>query len=423
VITFCDGGDSTEVGLGVFDPAQPQDNPFEVLLAVDVNGNGVRDSGEPLVSNAYEPFEDVGGDGVASVDEPGYDAATNPDPAGDDWHYWRNPRGTEGNFRLDEGEPWEDVGLDGVAGTCQIGGAGCYDLGEGDSEWTINPNVERWWANDAGRNLAAMGPAMRGRIAIWADAGIRDFFNGHVAANGMIGAMSALDMPLAVFDGFGPLMHLANDGLYDFEKVDWNEWPDNIYVRYGNPDASAAQIENGDGRHVGTAQQLIDRITTMFAWINHRWPGGDRAIAPQTSDNFLYDQHLISPTSGRDTPYAVFVPPGYFENEQLRYPVVYFLHGYGQEPDDLIAVSGIFANYMIDPDREEAKRFQKMIIVYVDGRCRPGGSGVPTPAEGDGCEQGTFYMDSPSSAVAKMETHLFELMDEIDLLYRTKQPD
>ena len=46
VITFCDGGDSATLGLGVFDPAQPQGNPAEVLLAVDVNRNGRRDSGD-----------------------------------------------------------------------------------------------------------------------------------------------------------------------------------------------------------------------------------------------------------------------------------------------------------------------------------------------------------------------------------------
>jgi len=71
VITFCDGGDSPTLGLGVFDPAMPQTNPAEILLAVDVNGNGRRDLGEPVITNAFEPFDDVGTDGVASVSEPG----------------------------------------------------------------------------------------------------------------------------------------------------------------------------------------------------------------------------------------------------------------------------------------------------------------------------------------------------------------
>ncbi len=420
VITFCDGGDSTAMGLGVFDPSLPQTNVVEVLLAVDLNGNGRRDFGEPLVANAYEPWNDSGIDGMLDQDEPGYDAVTNPDPNGDDWHYWRNPRGTEKNFRFDQGEPFEDLGLDGVAGTAQQPAG--FDFGEGDGEWTLNPNVDRWYANDAAQNLTAMGATGRDRIYVWADAGIRDFFNGHVSANGLLGSMSTLDMPVAAFDGFAPLTHATAEGLYDFNAVDWTEWPANISLRYGDPDATEAAILDGDGRHVGTGRQIINRITTMFAWFNARWPGGDRAIAPQSQDNFLLDQVFTSPSSGRETPYAIFVPPGYYENPTLTYPVVYFLHGYGQEPNDLVALSAIFSNYMIDEDREEAKRFQKMIIVYVDGRCRPGGD-IPLPQEGDGCEQGNFYMDSPSNATAQMETAMFELMDEIDSLYRTKQAE
>lgn len=419
VITFCDGGDSTAMGLGVFDPSLPQTNVVEVLLAVDVNGNGVRDYGEPLVANAYEPWVDSGIDGLVDADEPGYDPVQNPDPNGDDWHFWRNPRGTEKNFRREAQEPFEDVGLDGVAGTAQQPAG--YDFGEGDGAWTLNPNVDRWYANDADVNLRAMSAADRDRVYIWADAGIRDFFNGHVSANGLLASLSLLEMPAAAFSGFAPLAHADVEGLYDFNDVDWTEWPQNISLRYGDPDATAQAILDGDGRHVGTGRQIVNRITTMFAWMNARWPGGDRAIAPQTGDNFLTDQLFTSPSTGRETPYAVFLPPGYFETT-LTYPVVYFLHGYGQEPDDLIALSAIFSNYMIDEDREEAKRFQKMMIVYVDGRCRPGGD-IPLPATGDGCEQGTFYMDSPSSATAQMETAMFELMEEIDSLYRTKQAE
>lgn len=419
VITFCDGGDSTAKGLGVFDPDLPQTNPFEVALAVDVNMNGRRDAGEPVIVNAIEPYRDVGSDALANEEEPGYDPVTNPDPNGDDYHYWRNPRGTEGNFWRDDGEPYEDVGLDGVADTCQAPAAGCYDFGQGDGQWTISPNLQRWIDNDAGTLIAKMSAPDRDRLKIWADAGIRDFFNAHVAANGMVAAMHVAGMPTSVYDDFLALGDFPI-GQYDFQAVKWDELAENLYVRYGNPDATPSQIEAGDGRHVGTALQLVNRITSMFAWISRRWPNGDRALAPTTGMRFLEDQRFVSPTTGRETPYALFLPPGYDQNPQLRYPVVYFLHGYGQEPDDLIAVSAIFENYMIDPDRPEDERFQKLIIVYVDGRCRPGGDGVPPDPGGDGCEQGTWYANSPVNPRAQMETHLFELMDYIDANYRTK---
>jgi hypothetical protein len=46
--------------------------------------------------------------------EPGYNAQTNPDPAGDDYDRAFNPGGTEGNFNYDAGEPYDDVGVDGM---------------------------------------------------------------------------------------------------------------------------------------------------------------------------------------------------------------------------------------------------------------------------------------------------------------------
>ncbi len=62
----------------------------------DLNRNGI-----------FEQNEDVGLDGIPSVQEPGYDQATNPDPNGDDWSYktgtnaerndFSRINGTEGN--------------------------------------------------------------------------------------------------------------------------------------------------------------------------------------------------------------------------------------------------------------------------------------------------------------------------------------
>ncbi|MDQ3370040.1 MAG: alpha/beta hydrolase-fold protein [Myxococcota bacterium] len=427
VITFCDGGDSPALGLGVFDPAQPQLDPVEIALAVDLNNNGQRDLGEPVVTNAMEPYEDVGTDGIASTAEAGYDARTNPDPARDDYHYLRNPLGTEGNGDHEAGEPYEDVGLDGVASTCQIGStppggvAGCYDFGEGNGAWDISPNITRWYDSDLMVRLAALTDAQRRHIALWFDAGIRDFLNASVSANSAIGAaMAKYQLPFGVYDGFGTLVGANTETAYDFTEVPWGELPRHGYLRYGNPDASASEIMNGDGRHVGTAQQIINRATTAFAWLNQRWPEGDFTDTLALGVFKRTEVHT-SPTTGRASPYAIFLPPGYETSPDARYPVVYFLHGYGQEPKDLIDLSAVFANYMIS-DSPLATRFQKMIIVYVDGRCRPQLDGVPVDPTGDGCERGTFYMDAPAGGTARMETNLLELMDYIDANYRTKRP-
>ncbi|MCX5742572.1 MAG: alpha/beta hydrolase-fold protein [Proteobacteria bacterium] len=427
VITYCDGGDGTALGLGVFDPSKPQDDPAEILLAVDLNANGKRDPGEPVITDAFEPYQDVGTDGKADADEPGYDAVTNPDPAHDDYHYQRNPRGTERNGTHDPGEPFEDVGLDGVAGTCQQGAtpsggvAGCYDYGEGNGTWDLSPNVARWYENDVNVRLAAMTPAQRRHVGMGFDAGVRDFLNAAVSANaGVGGAMAQFDAPFGVYDGFAVLANGKSETTYDWSEVTWSDLPRNGYVRYGNPDATAAEIANGDGKHVGTPVQIIARAETAFAYLDKQFPGGDRSDTLDSGRK--EDLTFTSPTTGRVSPFGLYLPPGYDkpENAGVRYPVIYFLHGYGQEPADLVALADVFTNFML-PNYPLTSRFQKFIIVFVDGRCRPQHDGVPVPTDGDACERGTFYTDAPLGGTARMETNLIDLMDHIDATYRTKQ--
>jgi len=427
VITFCDGNDGPTLGLAVWDPSIPADDPLEIALAVDLNSNGKRDAGEPVITNAYEPFSDFGADGKADRDEPGYDATTNPDPSGDDYHAIRNPLGTEGNRNYDAGEPYDDVGLDGVADTCQVddtppsGVSGCYDFGQGNGRWDLSPNVARWYDNDLNVRLAALTQEQRDHMSLWFDAGIRDFLQNAVSTNWAVGqAQARYSLPFGIYDNFSILDGGVADTSYDFLDVKWKDLPKDGYLRYGDPDASADKINSGDGRHVGTPNQIIYRAQTSFGWINQRWPDGD------TEDSYdggtiIKDLTFTSPTTGRENPFGLFLPPGYNkpENANKTYPVVFFLHGYGQEPKDLVDLSSVFALNMIATNPIES-RFQKFIIVYVDGRCRPNLDGTPVDPSGDLCERGTFYMDAPLGGKARMETNLLELMDHIDANYRTK---
>ncbi len=432
VITFCDGGDKGPT-FGVYEPTAMQTDPVAPLLAVDYNANGKRDSGEGIVALEGEPYSDFGTDGVPSAMEPGYDAATNPDPAGDDFDYLRNPAGTEGNRRHDPGEPFEDTGIDGVLGkgckagtTPPAGVSGCYDWGEGDGQFTESPATIRIYEHSAPYLWEQMTPAVRDRLDVYTDAGIRDFFNGHVSTNRFFSSLVGAGRTMRFVEGFPSLTGGTRDQDYDFQAVDWRAMGRGVYIRYGNPDASPADIENGDGRHVGSALQILQRVQTMVAWMSARFPGGDYDIETLPNENFMRDQ-MFTTSSGRITPYAVFLPPGYTDakNAAKRYPVIYFLHGYGQDPNDLIDLSALFGNYMVNPSIPEGKRFQKFIIVYIDGRCRPGGNHNEAsfdPAAGDGCEQGTFYTDSVSGQ-AKMETAFLELAEHIDRSFRTKLPE
>ncbi len=425
VITFCDGNDGPTLGNAVFDPSIPATDPAEVLLAVDLNSNGKRDAGEPVVTNAFEPFGDVGTDGKASKDEPGYNAQTNADPNKDDYHYLRNPLGTEGNDDFETGEPFEDVGLDGVATTCQMaaGVTGCYDYGQGNGTWDLSPNILNWYRSDFLKNWAKLTPAQRKHFSLWFDAGIRDFLNNSLAANRTVGGLMAqYEMPFGVYDGFATLTGAATDAVYDFTEVKWDDLPKHGYLRYGNPDATPSQIMGGDGRHVGTAVQTVGRATTAFAWLDKHWPDGDRDDTLDGGE-IIKDLTYTSPSNGRVSPFGLFLPPGYNkpENAGKRYPVAYFLHGYGMEPQGLADLSAVFANYMTSEQPLEY-RFQKFIIVYVDGRCRPQVDGVPVDPTGDGCESGTFYTNAPLGGKGQLETNFLELMDHIDATYRTKKP-
>jgi cell surface protein SprA len=59
------------------------DPPNRLLDTEDKNDDGKLDGGDPL----SDTFEDTGFDGVVSQREPLYNAATNPDPSGDDYRY------------------------------------------------------------------------------------------------------------------------------------------------------------------------------------------------------------------------------------------------------------------------------------------------------------------------------------------------
>ncbi len=408
VLTFCDGTD--EVGMpGVFSQTAPHDNPWQVLLAVDVNGNGQRDFGEPIIFQDQEPWDDFGVDKLPDESETGllgaYHPTKNPDPAGDNFHHIHNPLGTEDNFRYDPGEDYEDLGLDGVAcpGSCP------YDFGEGDGTHTVNPNVARWLAEGIQTDVTV--PA---NLRIWQDAGIRDFFNAHVAMDRANGRLFAQGHRSRASHGFERLSNVADEALFDAIDVDWSTIPDDVYVKYGDPNASEEEITQGNGRHVGTATQLIHRFTATFSWLSYHMPGGDRSLAAGPAETI---EKTYTSNTGRESPYIVFLPPGYNDekNSEKRYPVVYILHGYGAGSDPTLGA--IFETFMLNETVAEENRMQKMIVVFPDGKCRPGG-GLPLPSGGDQCETGTFFLDAPAEG-ARIGTDLTELITIIDNDYRT----
>ncbi len=427
VISFCDGG---ELDVGNWDPSARQTTPIEVVYAVDVNHNGIRDPGEPVIRNGREPFDDFGCDRTPSEDEPGYDPIANPDPAGDDYDFQYNPSGTEGNFDWDgEGtcpagtsERFDDFGIDGVEGTPQIlvGGGGGYDVGEGDGHFTRTRGAERMigtsprgvvrgYRDRHGAWHDGIAREALDRVDVFADGGLRDLFNWAVQTNHTMGGFAARGLPVRYYDGFGAL-HLDGRRDFDYTSVPWGEIGRFAMVRYGDVDASEADRIAGDGGHVGTGDQIINRMTSAIAMMSARWPGGNRVRSPDSACREVNPRcpHVnvitedFTSSVGRTGPYALVLPPGYFapENADTCYPIVYFLHGYGMDPEGLSATGLILWSYMNSALVPSSRRIQKMIFVFPDGRCR-----------GSECLRGTFYTNAPESTPngAQMETWLLDL--------------
>lgn len=457
VITFCDGSPQREDLSPYANTWSSQGNgfPIELALAVDYNSNGVRDEMEPVIRSGHEPWSDFGTDGKASKDEPGYKVGENEDPAGDDYDPQYNPTGTEGNYRYDLGEAFQDVGLDGVANTkqqpaggWQVEGDG-FDVGEGDGKFTVARGLQRFWDRDAhsiasrrsknvlNKDLDPTGvPAPSGemddaalrRIDVYTDGGTRDLFNFVVDAQHLAGAFVGRKRNVAYYSDFNqqPGLDPKNTSGFNPALVPYDDIPGVVLQRYGRIDPTDADIESGSGQHVGTPTEVIDRIRSGLSFILSRWKepslrtqvleGADDPAPEATQCEISGSCQVDFETkAGRKGPLFISLPPGYAHKDQQdrRYPVVYILHGYGQEPDSLAPVGGVLRTFMNQSADSMESRMPKAILVFVDGRCRVGPSGK---AE---CIRGTFFGQSPLEQGAKMEDFWLELMEYVEKNYRT----
>ncbi len=426
-ITFCDGA-SGDNG-GVYDPNDPERNrhAIEYALAVDLNENGIRDYGEPVIINNRERFVDVGADGLADADEPGYDAASNPDPAGDNWDPVTNYLGTEGNFHWDDGEPYDDDGLDGVPAT--------MDYGEGNGAYDLSPTLDRIFQRSPSRLFLDIPEAHMGRMDVWMDAGIRDFINSAQMTNALYGALQSRIPDSHVYDDFGALPGITDPNAYVYfdANYDRDTMGQVAYLRYGDTNVCPGSDDIlGEGNHVGP--DIIHRMYTLFSFLSARMPaeGRDRSIGGDVSDllgptggiqDFGYLTSFDSEVLGREMEYGVLLPPDYYfpeaEEEDRRYPVLYFFHGQGQSASDMVALGLVLFGAMKEssrPDRlaDGLTDFQRAIIVWVDGEC----------GHGDDCWTGTFYADFEGlpRQDRNFEQAFVELMNHVESTYRVKKP-
>jgi hypothetical protein len=372
VILFCDGDNKSEGWPdGVFDPSQSNNRPSDIVLAVDLNGNGKRDFHEPLVLNGVERFEDVGSDGCGDGFEDGEggcdESVQEPlsDRNGDNYHWLDRPQGTELNSWWDEGEPYTDHGLDGVPGTGDTGESnGAYD---------------RASSFDVAYETGAVGRVHRAsterleRMDFYFDSGIRDPLHAPVSTRHVAGAIHDRVGGLSVYRGF----YEQENALFPqetassittqilFQDMSEEALGKHVYVEYGNADATEAQIAKGDGKHVGTTEQVLARILAYIIWAAQRFPDPDLDDAPWDGSALSSVRHFYSEGLQSRRRFSIALPPGYHDPEKAdrHYPVIYLLHGKGQSAADFGAAGILTSSLMEDG------ALPKAIVVFPDGRC------------------------------------------------------
>jgi hypothetical protein len=422
------------------DPCREARRPFTLGLAFDLNGNGRRDLGEPMVKNAHERFDDVGTDGCADPQEDGKGGCTataaTGDPNHDDYDADLNPLGTENDWLREAGEPYRDDGLDGVPGT--------GDYGEGNGKYDVTSGWAKLLAHDARSNLRKMDIVSRARLSLLVDGGIRDVFNLGVMSKHLFSLVKVLrgGSPVGEYRDFVDI-----PGMKDRRTETYNPWnqlwprvPRDLEVLYGKDSPTQQDIFDGEGDHVGTPSEAVNRFYTLFNWAAATWPNLPRPATPlggSTASERQRVESFDSTALGAKWEYAIALPPGYDapQNADQRYPVLLMLHGYGMDPKGFVGTAVIVDSYVTDTD----VKLRPMILVFPDGRCcwRNAMTGARDCRETDEhgvdidqtapgwvreCRSGSFYVNRSgydASDGTKYGDALFELMDHVDAQYRT----
>ncbi|MBM4354176.1 MAG: hypothetical protein FJ109_10335 [Deltaproteobacteria bacterium] len=374
LVSFCDGEEPIPGGkdnpdywslLGAYDPAVPHTRPVHMILAVDYNGNGLRDYHEPLVINARERHQDVGRDGCASAQEDGKGGCSGGgagnDPNGDDFDTFDNPLGTEGDNFYQAGEPHDDLGLDGVEGT--------GDFGEGDGEYSVSPHLAKlfditgmhWIANAPDAELAATD--------IFLDAGIRDGLQSLTGTYRIAALLQSREPNTRIFEEFSGTdlsVHPSPEPVMlnkVYTLIDWSEkgTGKNHLVMYGYPDATPEEIDAGDGKHVGSPEQVFNRVAMFIYRALARWPDLDSTECKGTPGK-IFRGSFYADALGSRFGYSISLPPCYDESS-LVYPVIYFLPGSGMWAEDVTVTNLIFNASMY------SGHLPKFIEVAPEGQC------------------------------------------------------
>jgi len=419
LITFCDGDPDVCRGVEDCDEDDPaireqkgwyfpdqadrHTKPVAAFLAVDYNGNGVRDYGEPVVFNMGERWDDLGVDKCSNEYENGTggcnETATGSadvDANGDDFDLLNNTTGTEGNSEYDDGERFYDFGVDGVDSTTLNVVKGlnvetAADLGEGDGLYTYNP---RWYnviSRDARHFFKTASVEELNKHNYFFDGGIRDGLGALTSAYHLAKNLEARGVEVNYYQNFNGQEDsvfpdlTCNDMMGtvdDFGTVDLSRkaFGQNFLVAYGDPDMDAeTAYKNGSGNHVGNGCEVNLRASVPYAASNFRMPDPVVKFNYNFSGNLFYSSYWSDVLQSRRW-YSVNLPPDYDGTDcyancdaanpddkvlfnELEYPVAYLLPGIGMPLD---ATSVLTLLFNLTMGYGSAPRY---VLIVPDGQC------------------------------------------------------
>jgi hypothetical protein len=233
LLDFKDGEYNPDGSLPVITYEHPvAGNWVEVLLALELNGNGKRDHGEPILRQFGEPFIDANGNGM-----------------------------------FDPGEAYLDVGLDGVSGT--------GDYGEGDGKFTSNPHRENFVAEDPLTHAKTLTLEVLQDLNLYLDAGTEDEFQFDVHTENFVQILQERGLDVLIKNGFPE----------NFPQISHFEEEGRVYVRYQgghvgfnkeNIGLSFKKVKKG----IQEATLVANRFTTLLALPQTIFQAEDTGLMP-----------------------------------------------------------------------------------------------------------------------------------------------
>ena len=334
----------------------------EVLLALDSNGDGRRNFGEPILRQFHEPFTDQNGNQM-------YDPLPPP------------------------GEPFSNFGLDGVEGT--------GDYGEVGTGFTYNPNRNNFLAEDPLTRAINLPLPDFQNLNLYIDAGTEDEFQFNIHAENFVQTIEDRDL----------LFRIENDFPENFPGISHFD-EKRVYVRY--PGGHVGFDEENIGLSFEQAKQGIEgaivvanRFTTLFSFVSDHFIGGDFGTDPYELYRYPSEigvAYFNSPSLNRRMKFGIYIPPGYSRSSTNYYPVLYLLLGYNMSVEGM-ANSGVKA--ALDAFILTGE-MQKMIIVIPDGLNYKN-------------QSGHFFVNQIDQERGdKFKDYFFDLVTFIDTFYKTK---